>query len=107
MKQCSKCKEVKALSEFNKCTKTKCGLRADCKQCQYAIQMKRYHFEQHKLRAKWQAKEAKKRGILEERIICEKCAAIERLDMHHPDYQKPLKVIWLCRKCHSRIHAAS
>lgn len=25
---------------------------------------------------------------------------------HHPDYSRPLFVIWLCRQCHLKLHAA-
>ena len=24
---------------------------------------------------------------------------------HHRDYSKPLEVIWLCARCHNRLHA--
>jgi hypothetical protein len=27
-------------------------------------------------------------------------------ERHHPDYARPLLVIWLCRRCHFRLHAA-
>jgi len=28
----------------------------------------------------------------------------EKVEAHHPDYDKPLDVIWLCRKHHLEIH---
>jgi ribosomal protein S27AE len=30
----------------------------------------------------------------------------EKVHAHHRDYSKPLDVIWLCPKCHNRLHAA-
>jgi hypothetical protein len=34
-------------------------------------------------------------------LFCENCHEDKPLDKHHPDYSKPLKIEWLCRKCHS------
>ena len=44
----------------------------------------------------------KKRGKLV-KIPCEKCGS-PRSQMHHPDYDKPLLVEWLCRPCHMAHH---
>ncbi|MAH44114.1 hypothetical protein CL614_10435 [archaeon] len=35
--------------------------------------------------------------------LCVKCGE-EKVDGHHPDYNKPAEVIWLCRLCHREIH---
>jgi len=35
---------------------------------------------------------------------CAKCGSKERLHRHHPDYNKPLEVIILCKKCHEEEH---
>lgn len=36
---------------------------------------------------------------------CISCGATEDIVGHHPDYSQPLSVVWLCRRCHSVLHA--
>jgi predicted metal-binding protein len=37
-------------------------------------------------------------------IKCEMCNSEKNLVRHHLDYNKPEKIIVLCRKCHSKWH---
>lgn len=46
---------------------------------------------------------ARKDGILVKPSTCEWCVEPAAI-AHHEDYSKPLQVIWLCDKCHSRRH---
>ncbi len=32
---------------------------------------------------------------------CEGCNLPKRLEKHHPDYSKPLLILWLCKPCHA------
>jgi hypothetical protein len=34
---------------------------------------------------------------------CSECGA-PHAEGHHPDYSKPLEVVWLCRRCHTDLH---
>jgi len=36
---------------------------------------------------------------------CASCGSGET-QMHHPDYSRPLHVVWLCRPCHLELHAS-
>lgn len=36
---------------------------------------------------------------------CALCGTTEHVHGHHRDYAKPLDVVWLCAKCHGRVHA--
>ena len=45
---------------------------------------------------------AVKKGILI-RGICN-CGSESKTHGHHPNYELPLDVVWVCPKCHSRIH---
>ena len=35
---------------------------------------------------------------------CFFCGKTDQVEIHHPDYSKPLKVYWLCPVCHKRFH---
>ena len=39
-----------------------------------------------------------------EKLPCEFCGELN-VHAHHKDYSRPLDVIWLCPKCHHRLHA--
>lgn len=41
-----------------------------------------------------------RRGRISRPSACEKCGSVVDLGAHHPDYEQPLSVIWLCRLCH-------
>ena len=35
---------------------------------------------------------------------CVECGSMTNIERHHPDYSKPLEVIWLCRDHHRALH---
>jgi transposase-like protein len=54
---------------------------------------------------------ALQRGRISRSATCEACGTSARfkdgrtaIQAHHPDYNKPLNVMWLCQPCHHRWH---
>ena len=47
-------------------------------------------------------------AIRDGRIVKQPCAVCERTDVegHHPDYDAPLDVVWLCLGHHKELHVA-
>lgn len=43
-------------------------------------------------------------GYLTRPERCSECGKIGKIQGHHPDYDKPLEVEWLCPSCHARRH---
>lgn len=50
--------------------------------------------------ARWKANRAVAAGLLTHRD-CQSCGNPES-EKHHPDYARPLDVVWLCRTCHAK-----
>jgi hypothetical protein len=50
-------------------------------------------------------RKAIRKGVLKRGTMCVKCGATDKvIHGHHPDYNFPLKVIWLCNTCHRAEH---
>lgn len=47
---------------------------------------------------------AVKSGKVQRPTCCSACGSGYRVQGHHPDYSKPLQVVWLCSDCHLLLH---
>ena len=64
--------------------------------------------EFNEFKKKRNARLAVTRAILSRNLVrsncCEMCENNTKTNAHHVDYGNPLKVIWLCNKCHGKAH---
>lgn len=79
MRTCNACGQTKEDGEF-------VFLLTTCRECQ-----------QKRNRAKQTARAL-------ERQPCFVCGSVERLHGHHPDYDQPMSVVWLCATHHNQLH---
>ena len=82
----------------------------------YREENRDYIKEYSKIYSKYNSEKIKAHNIIKYAIqtgkiikptICEHCKKefpIKDIDGHHPDYSKPLEVIWLCKSCHKILH---
>lgn len=124
-KTCTICRRLKPISDFHKVKSRFDGHSYNCKPCERIRDIKKYNSkkcsERYKLikRAssrKWAMKNkikayahqavqrALRLGKLFKPKNCSKCNSFSKLHGHHPDYRKPLKVVWLCVSCHEKEH---
>lgn len=97
MKYCSKCKINECAISHRYCLK--------CKALSMRI-FRKYNklnnIQKLKANCRSYSNTYLSRGKLkkEDCIIC----GSNESEKHHPNYYKPLEVIWLCRKCHLELH---
>ena len=53
-------------------------------------------------RVRSKTRRAVAKGVIEKRP-CENCGSLEA-EIHHYDYNRPMLVSWLCKKCHAEWH---
>lgn len=56
---------------------------------------------------KFKARSAVSNAIRSGRLVrrpCRGCGSTSKVEGHHPDYSKPLDVVWLCDACHHAEH---
>lgn len=125
MKACVICGETKPLSDFYKHPNMADGRLNKCKKCHIARnkdnQAAYRHSDSYAARkGEWIATRVNKdrleqearqalynairRGEIKKAPACWYCGSTDRIEGHHADYARPLDVIWLCRKCHARVH---
>lgn len=131
-KKCSRCKEFRPYDRFYKNKARYDGHQNHCKDCwrilererrerypkAYKEKAKRY-YEKHKKKqipegmTSWRKENKHKtsthtlvrKAIKDGVLVKELCFCGEKSEAHHEDYNKPLDVIWLCRRHHKRLHA--
>lgn len=120
---CHACKERKPGSEFGDDKTRNSGKASACRACvrekvrlwklqnpdkdkrndkkairSWQVRNREKYIAHHKV---WRAI---KLGVLLRPKVCSSCERERRIHGHHPDYSKPLEVVWLCHICHRNIH---
>lgn len=128
-KVCTACGDQKGVGEFYAHPKMAAGVLSQCKECVKARVRKHRRDNDsvreydrsrgarmsgeavRKYRARhpeaYRAHSAVSNAVRDGRLAKEPClfCGETKVHGHHRDYSKPLDVIWLCAKCHHRLHA--
>lgn len=113
-KVCIKCGKRKPLSEYSKHKSHKDGHRSDCRACCKKY-MKAWEERNPYRRYKFKALGKSMMRLFTNTLIgegmitvpdaCEVCGAKVRLHPHHNTYFDPFDIIFVCPKCHNKIHS--
>ena len=123
MKKCKTCREVKPVSEYYYNKRYK-GYFWECKACNnirrrdWSINNpEKARRQKRKLKRDYRTKypgryfannkvgSTLRNGTLHRPDFCSCCNKACKPQAHHPNYNKPLEVQWLCEGCHKKFHA--
>ncbi len=110
-KICSKCKIKKPVRDFYEHKRD--VYRSRCKPCHLGDNKEyrstgyyREYLSSPDIAAKYFARRYLSHAVRDRRISKEPCAfcGAEQVQGHHPDYNQPLLIVWLCITCHRKLH---
>ncbi len=116
-KICTRCLKFKLWADFPMNKIKWDGHAYECRVCNNERVRKSYYKdktrsrEATKLSIKRYPEKWKSRGLVStairwgrmKKLPCQKCGET-KVQAHHPDYSKPLEVLWLCIKHHMELH---
>jgi hypothetical protein len=108
-KRCTYCHITKPAGEFGLRIGGYKGRKSYCRKCEAARKREHRAIQWHGATKEEQAvakslyNKALRDGTLS-RGECVVCGTNERIHGHHPDYSRPLDVVWLCAKHHAEEH---
>lgn len=110
LNKCKDCAKKDAHARYNSEEGIKKIIAYERKRAQYPhrkkrrVECRKVHRREHRVRnVAW---DKTTRAIREGKLIkkpCEECGDLKS-QAHHPDYSKPLEVVWFCRKHHLKKH---
>lgn len=131
LKLCKDCGLVRPQSDFYCHPRMADGFLNSCKFCRQAYEKRRRltnpavrardktparRKQRQAIAARWRqanpnghhAHNAANNAVRDGKLIrepCQLCGVTEFVHKHHGDYSRPLDIIWLCARCHQRLHA--
>ena len=118
-KTCRECKQKLCRSAYHQDNSNPDGLKYTCKQCRNkkrrawyrknaTSELKRLKQSKsknvHKGHARKLVRAAKNLDLIDCPDHCQLCGVVGNVEGHHPNYQEPHAVIWLCSTCHRQHH---
>lgn len=109
---CLLCGSIKPIEQFYKHKPSRGGRKTKCASCcrDYSNKYRAENLEHYRAydRARGyrgdELQTVARNAVRKlERQPCQVCGA-QKSEAHHPDYSKPLEVIWFCHKHHSEAH---
>jgi len=117
-KWCCRCESAKAIDDFHRNRANKDGRESHCIACKKIYDTERRSRPEVKARShanladraknnpKITAVRASTRYQVRKGVILKQPCFVcgDQAEAHHPDYDQPLSIVWLCRKHHQAVH---
>ena len=113
-KRCPHCALLKPLTKFARDSSKSDGVTSWCKECRArkrrqnratGAKEKSYIQDPVKVKAKEIIRFAIDNGLIARPDKCDMCHRECTPEGHHPNYNKPYLVYWLCKDCHAFVHS--